>query len=225
MTLPTIDRSSYPTANEVIARMKAMNFWPKDSDTTAVALAERQAVIAAESAAEEWEHGVDWRPFLVGYGAETNARKFDNADQQGYLDLGAAAQSLTSVTLDGTALTAGTDYWTRHFTEPVQGRPITGLLFRRGLNVYCPRLPELIVVTSSSWGYCTEVPADVYNDVLDAAALCVLLGVNNPRDISNISHDGFSLGFDPVGPVDPKTVLNNLGKNFYKQITKHRRPY
>lgn len=218
------DFNAYPTAESIEAKLKSMAFWPADSETTKVALARNQAAIGAAAASAEWETITGWKPFL-STSATPVERVYDGSDHCGEIDLRAGLLSLTSVTIGETAQVitgASRNVWLYPANAAADGEPYTKLRFGvyGGMGWYGS--PNQITVIGR-WGYCTTLPGDVYEQILGHGALITLIGSENAGDVSSISQDGFAISYDPVGRIDPKTVLNTLGKDFSKLAARYKR--
>jgi hypothetical protein len=222
--------AALPDAAEVENKLRSITFWPEGGDDDPQVLrAKSQTGIAAAAAADEWEHETGFYPFVSPAGAPDEARTFypdrDRFARAGVLPLHSGLLRLSSVTVDGVAVDM-TKVRQKPDHAHAHRRPVQWLQF----PWLYPRLRRgvwpLEITVVGRWGYCAAedgVPADVFSTVLDRATLITLLGVENPRDISNLSQDGFNIAWDPVGPLDPKTILANLGKQFEKVAHKYKR--
>ncbi len=203
---------TYPTALSVEVSLRSSKFWP--SDENAQMLAQSQAQIGAAGAVAEWEKRTGWKPFLMPPNAPIQARPFNRTDLDGILDLRAAAQELTSIGYGVRELVAGKDYFLLASADPddlAYEPPYTAIRFVRPLPH--SSLPGQIMV-SGRWGFCSELPDDVYNTILSAAKLVALTSVENLQNIASLSIDGFSKAFDTVGTITQQNLLSEWGKNF-----------
>lgn len=219
--MPTINYTKWPTPDDLEQFLIGANVWPSEDDQ--VASARRQAEASLSGAVSDLEVGTGYYPFLAGDEDET--RPFTVVDEQGYLDLEGGLLSLTSVTVSGTAQTLNQQVFLEPTNAPSRRRPYEQLLFTSpysvgGGAVY--RRRNAILVTGI-WGFCTQIPPDVWNAVLRKGAHTTLTSTNQDPDAASLSEDGFNVQFDPVGVIDPKTLLANLEKEFEKAVAKWKR--
>ena len=226
-----------PTADDVEDKLRSISFWPEGDDSEPqVIRAKAQTEIGALAAVDEWENLTGWTPFLSPEGALDQTWHFhpDAASlaRNGVLKFGGGLLSLTSLSFNGRDYSLNDEFFSRAVLKPDNARakrkPYFYLAFPFGRWRHLPWMRSGYPISiTGRWGFCASeiegVPADVWSTVLDRAVLITLLGVENPRDISNLSQDGFSIAFDPVGPIDPKTVLNSLGKEFAKVAERYNR--
>ena len=217
--------TSYPTAADVEALLKSAKYWPEDSDATAVALAREQAAIAAAGAAREFENRTGWLPFLAK--AEPTARVFDATSGEGVLELGAGLlpepAPVVSLTEGSSVYQEGKSYWLQSANAPDQGLPYTRLQFVHSLfggRVWS--YPNRITITGR-WGYCAQLPPDVWVAIQKKAGVEVLASIENLQSIASISQDGFSKAYDIVGIITQKDVLDRWGKDFDRFCTRYTR--
>lgn len=128
---------------------------------------------AVDSAVLEWEQYSGWKPFLI----DTNdvTRYFDPPNSRA-LRFGAGLSSLTSVTVNGTVLTVGTDFFLKEENAPTEGLPYTWLEFRYrqyGSPNMRYDLPKSVVIIGK-WGRVATITADIKTAVLNGAAALVM---------------------------------------------------
>lgn len=135
---------------------------------------------AIDTAVEDWERYCGWKPFLI-----------DNADVTRYFDppngnilrFGAGLLSLTSLTVNGDALTENTDFFLKDENATVQGMPYTYLKFLYRQLGYPSGAYSRSVVIVGKWGRVSTVPASVKDAVMVRAAsgLLAQIGLRNSQ--------------------------------------------
>ena len=207
--------STYPSATSVEILLKSASFWP--TDATKQVLARQQAEIGASAAADEWEKRTGWNPFLMPQNAPFRTRPYNGADLGGVLNLRGAAQEIQSVSVGTRTLDFGRgDYVFLASNDPDDlafEPPYTAILFSQP-PAHLSK-PGQVRVTAR-WGFCTELPPLVFQQILQAAALVALTSIENLQSIASISVDGFSKAFDVVGIVTQKDLLQVWAKDFIK---------
>jgi len=212
------DYTQNPTAADVELLLKSTTFWPVgDDDAAAVLLAREQAQITIDAAITEFEDRTGWIPFLADATATT--RYFDESNYDGYLDFGAGAVAIESVTVGTTTYTPNTQWWAFPTNALHQRRPYTGLRFNSIQRAFTPNR----IAVSARWGYCATWPASAWLACMRLAAAQTLGQIENAQGVSNISQDGFSKGFDVVGVVTQKDLLGELTKKFESIVTVYTR--
>lgn len=147
-------RENYPTGNDVAALLSDAGLTYSGLDANSAALAGRERV--------ESETG---RVFL----AVAGTRVFDPpTGWNGVLDLGADLLSLTSISYDGTAFAAGTDY------RLVGSAPHSLIRFARRWSAPLPFSLMDSVSIVGVWGYGTSLPEEVWQAMRAAAVLSLL---------------------------------------------------
>lgn len=161
-------RPAYPEAEDLAALLAAT---PLDIPDTL----DFDSKVA--EARDDWEARTDWLPYLAD--ADDSERTFDPPGWGGSrtLPLGGGLVSLTSLTVDGTALVSGTDFRLRPANAPAQGRPYTSAEFLCGgwggshWGGYGP--PGSVVIVGR-WGRVAALEDNVWGAILGyAASLCV----------------------------------------------------
>ena len=211
----------YPTAQTVEVSLKSSGFWPEDAAKQI--LAQSQCEIGAAAAASEWEKRTGWSPFLMKPDAPVQSRPFNGTDLDGVLNLRAAAQEIAGLIAGTRALVEGTDFWLLASADPddlAYEPPYTALRFLRP-RAHPLRPGEIRV--SARWGFCSELPPDVRQQILDAAKLVALTSVENLQSIASLSVDGFSKAFDVTGIITQQNLLQTWGKNFDKAMKPYTR--
>lgn len=153
--------SAYPTANDLQTYLTNAGLYDADQHPDLDAL--------SKAAATAWERVTGWIPFLSSGtdAARTfivQPRRTDNylprwASRRLFLQAGIL--SVTSITVNGTALTQGEDWDFLPRTGAEMAPPYTDIW----LN--CALAP---VVITGKWGYCETLPDDVRQIILQAAA-------------------------------------------------------
>lgn len=138
--------AGWPGSGDLQAFIEAAGF-----DTASVDLA---GAVAAGQA--EFERLAGWRPFL----GTTQTRKFD-APEGEMLFLCGGLLALTSLTVDGTAYVADTDFYLMPGNAELAGEPWTWVEFASAPS--CARRGIVIVGT---WGRVTAIPEAVRHAVL-----------------------------------------------------------
>jgi hypothetical protein len=163
---------AWPTSDDLLDFLKAARLVA----TTPTAWQELLDVdTALESAIEEFEARVGYRPFLAG--EDATARKF-TPEGLSILDLDGGATSVETVALDGETLEEDKDYWLMPANAPAEGKPFTYIEFDEPL--FGKR--NSLVITAL-WGYAAAVPAKAKTTVLAGAA-----GLLSPQLASGIAN-------------------------------------
>lgn len=203
------DYSQDPTALDVELLLKSAKFWPVGGDSDApVLLAREQADTTVKAAVREFQNRTGHRPFVAKQTATT--RYFQSTDFNGYLDFNRNAVSIESVTVGGTTYTQDSTW----FADPINAEdddvPYSGVQFTTRING--PR-PNHIAV-AARWGRYARWPQDAWLACMRLAAAQTLGQIENAQGLSSISQDGFSKGFDVVGIITQKDLLETLTKRF-----------
>ena len=200
---------SYPDAAAVQSLIRSAGYWP--SDTTKQELASIQAEIGAAAARDEWERVSGWEPFLAG--AASTSRTFNATDHTGYLDFEGAALSVASVAIAGQPALGATRYQMQPENAVSRGQAFLGVQMGRynselvNTNLTFNGTGEFgRIEVVARWGRVAEIPGDVYQAILQKAALVVLTQIENLQSIASLSQDGFSKSFDVVGIVTQKDL-------------------
>ena len=213
------DYTQYPLMADVRNLLMSSAFWPTDANKQV--LAEEQASIGALAVGAEWERRTGWTPFLADAAAST--WYWDYTDPYGELSFDGGFVSVSSVTINGTAQTLNTQYVLEPRNAGNIGRPYTHLNMRYGYSTMTyPSTANAIAVTGRR-GFCTTLPADVWQTLQDAAALIALTSVENLQSIASIGMDGFNKSFDVVGIVTQKDLLTTWSKNFDIRVQQYQR--
>lgn len=159
-------QAAYPADADMLTRFTDAGITPPGSDTRAKALA---------WAIARWQRRTKWQPFLSD--GQQHTYNYDPAAPRQLgrtmlvwkggaqlLELRQGLISLTSLTIDTTAYTVGTDFWLRPDGAPERGRPYEYIEF--GMPVYGQ--DEGIAITGV-WGFALQVPDDAFEDILDGA--------------------------------------------------------
>lgn len=218
------DLSRYCTADDIELLLRSASFWPTDAKKQA--LAREQAGIAAQAAAEEWESRVGWGPFLAS--GEPETRYLERMTVDGELDLQGGmveVQSIkggTSSMLDLARVRA-----VKAQAGGSRARPIVRLAlgygayggyssYGYGYGEYSGgygNMGQGYEVTGL-WGCVESVPADVWQQIQQKAALTTLEQIENLQSIGSIAQAGFSKSFDVVGIISQKDLSDLWGKGF-----------
>ena len=205
------DLSHWPDSADVELLLRSNSYWPTDAIKQAIA--REQASIGALAAAGEWEARVGWGPFLAGPAPET--REFEEINHNGELDLEGGLVELRSLRIYGQAVDLGT---VRQMKAGVGGAGVRvthrlklgyrGYGFRGYSGSVTP------VEVTGIWGCVESVPADVWQQVLQRAALTALQQIENLQSIGSISQAGFSKSYDVVGIISQKDLQGIWEKGF-----------
>jgi hypothetical protein len=140
-------------------------------------------VRALDGAAREFERRTQYRPFLSDGLTET--RLFDSAPNT-YLDLRAGLLSVSSLTVNGQPYAQGTQFWLKPDNAPAEGKPFTAIdfsglrefgyaqLYSPLTTLFFPGFGHQSVAVTGVWGYCLQLPPDVWQAVMVKAAASVL---------------------------------------------------
>ncbi|MBW3637061.1 MAG: hypothetical protein KY445_11470 [Armatimonadetes bacterium] len=201
--------TTYPDAAAVEALIRSAGYWP--TDPTKQELARIQAEIGAAAARDEWERVTGWEPFLAG--AAATARTFNATDHTGFLDFEGGALSVQSVAINGQPALGVTRYQPQPQNAVSRGQAFLGIQMARYNSALLntnftfngnAEFGRIEVV--ARWGRVAEVPGDVYQAILQKAALVVLTQIENLQSVASISQDGFSKAYDIVGIVTQKDL-------------------
>lgn len=149
-------RTSYPVAADLQAALEEAQLF----DAGLAGSLE----LACEVAAETWEHECDWGPFLAK--ADETTRHFNVRASDVVRFEGGLVDVPSSVVCDGVALVEGETFWMEPEAASEWGKPYTQMRFARRIQTGARGL-----VVTGFWGYCRELPPDVWNAVLSRAAL------------------------------------------------------
>lgn len=207
--------TSYPDAAAVEALVRSAGYWP--SHPTKQELARVQAEIGAAAARDEWERVTGWEPFLAG--AQPSARTFNATDHSGFLDFEGGALAVSSVSIGGQSALGVTRYQPQPENAVSRGQAFTGI--QMGCNNSTLIKPNFTfngdaefgrIEVVARWGRVEEIPGDVYQAILQKAALIVLTQIENLQSVASISMDGFSKAYDIVGiPTGKDLVAGGVG--------------
>lgn len=210
-----VDLTAYPDEEDVQLLLQSAKLWPADSDSAGQALALQQAEIAALGAKAEFERMTGWLPFLAGPSATT--RTFDATDFNGVLDLHGGLLSSPTVTVSGSAYTVDTNFYLDPANAAGQGKAWTSLRFWGHI---APGRPNQISVTGR-FGYCTSLPADVWQAIQKYAGVLTLMSIENRPNPGSIVQDGFSKSWDVVGVISQTKILDTWGKDWNGAVRRY----
>jgi hypothetical protein len=221
------DYSQPPQAADVQAMLECAELWPEDAAQAALAL--DQAEGYAEDSYREFETRTGQTPFLAAEEDSTQSYTFVDEAQiltslaGGVLVLDSGLLSLTSCTLNGEPLDLGTGVLLRPSTAPQRRRPYTNLYlpFLRHRRITSYR--RLTIAVTGRWGFCTQMPADAFNAILRFAAVQMLSVINTEQDTISLSQDAFSKGWDMVGTITTKDLLQEWPRRFDRTVERYKR--
>lgn len=198
------DYSQWFSGNDVANVLKGLQVWPADGDESPDGsdlqeLFQEQCDISADAVKSEFEQRTGWTPFLATRATLPHSATTPN----GSLQLSIPALQIHSVTIGGSVID-DTTYWTQPATAALTGKPIEFIQFSQ--NYFGGRVwtkPNQITI-DADYGYADAIPADVWRAGINMAALHTIAGIQGEQDLSSISEDGFSAGYDLVGPIDDK---------------------
>lgn len=198
------DYSAWPTGSDIAAALKGLKVWPADGDESPDGsdlqeLFLEQCEISADAVRDEFERRTGWRPFLTRRATIPHTATTPG----GSLKLSVPAKTIYSVTIGGSVVNADT-YWTQPETSILTGAPIEFIQFSQ--NYFGGRVwtkPNQIII-DADFGHGDTVPADVWRAASNMATLHAIAGIQGEQDLASISEDGFSAGYDLVGPIDDK---------------------
>jgi hypothetical protein len=215
VSVETAPRARYPQESDLRLRIRSLGVL--DPDTQEAALDGMALAAKASAASAEWEKRSGWNPFLAA--AADTTRYYDPPGPNGQsagggsgwtrgggrrLVLDAGLVSLTSIltgytTTDaGTALTVNEDFWLMPEQAASEGAPYEWIEFVA--RQFGP--PRSVVVTGKC-GFCLELPADVFEAVLQwglwlcypELALAVSKGLYSARTLnSELRYAGGGMG-------------------------------
>lgn len=218
------DYSSYPGSDDIELLLRSAALWPIDAKKQL--LAREQAGIAAQSAAEEWETRTSWGPFLATHEPET--RYLERITQDDELDLQGGMIEVQSIQRGaGSVLSLSQVRAIKTGIGGSRARPITRLALGLGnsdgygygygyggwswggnsaLGLGCS--------VSGLWGCVETVPADVWQQIQQKAAVIALQQIEILLSMSSISQAGFSKSYDVRNIITPLSLVNIWGKDF-----------
>lgn len=151
-------RSAYPTADDLLGFLEGAGLTVSDT-------LQDYLETAAEAGRQAIEHATG-RVFL----AVTETRSFDPpVSRNGVLDLQADLLSLSGVSYNGSAFTAGTDYRLLPGNRAA-GQPYSALSFLRRWASPLPFSLQGSLSLTGVWGYSEQIPDDVWLAMCAAGA-------------------------------------------------------
>lgn len=128
---------------------------------------------AIDEAIDAWETDTGYLPF-VATGTPTT-RVFDmpssSTRDRTYIQFNSGAVSVSSVVVDGTTLTSGTDYFLLPRNASVQRQPYQSvLLYRRNVPYSTPQSVSI----TADWGYTSTLQEDAFTAVMKRAVLSLM---------------------------------------------------
>jgi len=152
---PAAAAGGYPTAADIQGLLTQAGI---TADATELAT-------YAAAAVSEWEQATGWKPFLAG--ATDQTRRYTPEEWgMATLDLGGGLVELTSVVVNDTTLTLTDDFFLEPASAPEDGEPYTWVEFRSRV-----RGQRQCIEVTGRWGYCDELPSDVFAAIRAKAAL------------------------------------------------------
>ena len=232
------DYTQYPQGPDVAVLLKSAGLWPEgDESAPKVQMAYEQAAIGARAAWQEWETRTGWTPFLAAPDALSNpastsvqTRTF-MLDPRTYASAGVVSLGGGLLRLDGVRLNEQPLLASRIVLTPSDARPRnvpyttlrdTWAPYYGGWGGWVPWQPVRVEVTGV-WGYCTEVPGDVWEQLNQRAALFTLTQIENLQSIASVSQDGFSKAYDVVGIISQKDLSQIWSKDFDRFVERYKR--
>lgn len=224
-----LDLTRYPNGDDIVDRMKAVDFWPHDAGDQAYG--QIQADINAAAAATDFENQTGWAPFLSPADFAVETRTFEFYDEYalrralagGVLVLNGGLLELTGCTVNGTTQTIGQSVYLRPSDALNRRRPYTNLFFPFFLYNRHSSFRHLNIQVTGRWGFCTTVPADAWYAIASFGAANSLADINVIQDTASISQNGFSKSWDIVGTITPKDLLAEWPKQYKKVVDAYRR--
>lgn len=151
--------------------------WPTETEVTSAVEARGGTVPAGVDLTDEIAAAVYQFERLTGFQpfkAETSdsTRNYDTQRYTGtpyVLDFGCGYVSITSISVDGTALVLGTDYWLEPSDAPSDAKPWTRARFA---TIYSST-PQAIEIVGKR-GYASSIPDLAWSAVLDMVNMAVM---------------------------------------------------
>jgi len=193
--------------------------WPTGAQLTAAVAALGASIPAGYTAADvvaatvqEWEGLTGWEPFLADAG--TSTRQFDPT--YAYTLSLPGFFTITAISVNGTTMTEGTDYWALPYNNSSSMKPITGLRFLRPLT----GLPRTISVTGRL-GYDDDIHEDAWLAVLNrAVARCLEVAAGASGSISELEQGLVKIKY---GQEAGRSTIDRLNSEFKTTAMRYRR--
>lgn len=221
------DYSQMPGVADVEVTLKSSKYWPVGPpDSPNVIYAREQAAIGIRAAVNAVEEVTGYIPFLS---TEENAITTEivinpcHFQSTGIIRLNNGMLRLDSVSINGQAL-ALQQVIPMPSEAPMLRRPYTYLYlpFYKGRLFTSQDMPIRALVTAR-FGYCTQVPADLWQQTLQYACLQTLEQIENSPGLASLSQDGFTKSYDVVGTITPNLLLTTWGKGFKSALEPYTR--
>ena len=212
------DYSRMPDVDDVEVTLKSSKYWPVGArDSPNVIYAREQAAIGIRAAVAAVEEVTGYIPFLstdesaITTEIVISPRQFQGT---GIIRLNNGMLRLDGVSINGQAL-ALEQVITMPAEAPMLRRPYTYLYlpFCQHWRIGSSYMPIRTLVTAR-FGYCTIVPADLWQQALQYACLQTLEQIENAPGLASLSQDGFTKAYDVVGTITPNLLLTTWGKGF-----------
>lgn len=227
--------TSYPTAANALALLPT-------SISSQIPTVESDA--AVDAAIASFENQTGWRPFLAG--ATATSRILPSPDYRtgrSVLILPQGAVSVTEVQVDlndagvGTVLTPVREYNLEPTGADTNGRPFTRIAFGR----FGPDYGGSFIISdalftrqsayagkckvTARWGFCTELPADVFLAIMRKAAGDLLLGAKTRLSGGLVSWEEADVKENfGGGSNNPMTeTIDGWEKSFNQVVAKYQR--
>lgn len=217
------DYSQWFNGSDIAAALKGLKVWPAEGDVSPDGsdlqeLFLEQCELSADAVKSEFEERTGRKPFLI----QRATIGHTSTNGNGVLALRIPAKTIYSVTIGGSAVDAST-YWTQPETAALTGAPIEFIQFSQGY--FSGRVwtkPNQIAI-DADWGYADRIPADVWRAGMNMATLHTISGIQGEQDLGSISEDGFSAGYDLVGPIDDKVRKDIWPQQWEKVVGRYTR--
>lgn len=209
------DYTKFPEYLDLKVLLQNLGVYPTVS--VQQARTDEQLTNIAAGVKREFERRTGKRPYLV---TETDVTlHFDGTDFDGVLQPNVGIWSLTSASVNDTALvpypSTGANLW----LEPPEAQalgddykePYTELHFATPVTNNRTRRSIALI---GRFGWSLKVPPDVWVHCLRYGAALGLSQVENLENVASISQDGFSKGFDVVGVLQQKDLETIMQKRF-----------
>ncbi len=214
-----MSHNAYPVSTDLDAFLTAAGIDPTGLPTGA----------AIESAVASFEQDTGRLPFLNAGGSST-PRYFDPpVGPSLVLDLNADVVSVSDVSINGKGQVADTNYWLEPYNNGAVNRPYYLIRFNAYFwvlrwQVNLPQWKKSIVVTGV-WGYCTSLPNDVWEALLQKGAAILIPQISvlqsdgvKGSDIGDLKIDYGDAG-DLMKQGNAWSAFYQMTVNRYKRVT------
>lgn len=207
----SVTYSAYPDESVLMARINDLGII---AESTILGF-DLSAKIA--TAISDWEYATGHQPFLA---ASSNSTRYFDPPRDGRLTFDTGLASFTSLTLSGTTLTSGTDFYLGPQNASARSIPYEWADF--GSNP--GGLPRSIAITGR-WGYATTLPPIAWEAIISRALLLaqpeMALGIS--KGVYSIRDDTFDVRYGGGGVTPLQTEAKIWADNYRSAVRRMQR--